>query len=293
MPYLVLLNKPKGVTSFGAVARVRRALQEKRIGHTGTLDPMATGVLPLLTGRASRLSSMMLESDKSYRATVRLGTVTDTLDITGEVLKNNKVKVSDQELLAALEHFKGEISQLPPMYSAIKKDGVRLYELARKGVEIERESRTVTIKELTLLKRLNETDFIIDVTCSKGTYIRTLGADIGDYLGVGACLTELERTSVSGFSIENCVALDEFEKDPEKYLLSAEECVKHLKSVQVSNAQGERFMHGGQLDLARLHGVDNLLDGENIRVKCQDEFLGIGKIDLKRNQINIGCIIKE
>lgn len=293
MPYLVLLNKPKGVTSFGAVARVRRALQEKRIGHTGTLDPMATGVLPLLTGRASRLSSMMLESDKSYRATVRLGTVTDTLDITGEVLKTNKVKVSDQELLAALEHFKGEISQLPPMYSAIKKDGVRLYELARKGVEIERESRTVTIKELTLLKRLNETDFIIDVTCSKGTYIRTLGADIGDYLGVGACLTELERTSVSGFSIENCVALDEFEKDPEKYLLSAEECVKHLKSVQVSTAQGERFMHGGQLDLARLHGVDNFLDGENIRVKCQDEFLGIGKIDLKRNQINIGCIIKE
>ncbi len=293
MPYLVLLNKPKGVTSFGAVARVRRALQEKRIGHTGTLDPMATGVLPLLTGRASRLSSMMLESDKSYRATVRLGTVTDTLDITGEVLKTNKVKVSDQELLAALEHFKGAISQLPPMYSAIKKDGVRLYELARKGVEIERESRTVTIKELTLLKRLNETDFIIDVTCSKGTYIRTLGADIGDYLGVGACLTELERTSVSGFSIENCVALDEFEKDPEKYLLSAEECVKHLKSVQVSTAQGERFMHGGQLDLARLHGVDNLLDGENIRVKCQDEFLGIGKIDLKRNQINIGCIIKE
>ena len=293
MPYLVLLNKPKGVTSFGAVARVRRALQEKRIGHTGTLDPMATGVLPLLTGRASRLSSMMLESDKSYRATVRLGTVTDTLDITGEVLKTNKVKVSAQELLAALKHFKGEISQLPPMYSAIKKDGVRLYELARKGVEIERESRTVTIKELTLLKRLNETDFIIDVTCSKGTYIRTLGADIGDYLGVGACLTELERTSVSGFSIENCVALDEFEKDPEKYLLSAEECVKHLKSVQVSTAQGERFMHGGQLDLARLHGVDNLLDGENIRVKCQDEFLGIGKIDLKRNQINIGCIIKE
>ena len=293
MPYLVLLNKPKGVTSFGAVARVRRALQEKRIGHTGTLDPMATGVLPLLTGRASRLSSMMLESDKSYRATVRLGTVTDTLDITGEVLKTNKVKVSDQELLAALEHFKGEISQLPPMYSAIKKDGVRLYELARQGKEIERESRLVTIKEITLLERLNETDFIIDVTCSKGTYIRTLGADIGDYLGVGACLTELERTSVSGFSIENCVALDEFEKDPEKYLLSAEKCVKHLKSVQVSTAQGERFMHGGQLDLARLHGVDNLLDGENIRVKCQDEFLGIGKIDLKRNQINIGCIIKE
>ena len=293
MQGLILLNKPEGLTSFSAVSRIKRLAGEKRVGHTGTLDPMATGVLPLLTGRASRLSSMMLESDKSYRATVRLGTVTDTLDITGEVLKTNKVKVSDQELLAALEHFKGEISQLPPMYSAIKKDGVRLYELARKGVEIERESRTVTIKELTLLKRLNETDFIIDVTCSKGTYIRTLGADIGDYLGVGACLTELERTSVSGFSIENCVALDEFEKGPEKYLLSAEECVKHLKSVQVSTAQGERFMHGGQLDLARLHGVDNLLDGENIRVKCQDEFLGIGKIDLKRNQINIGCIIKE
>lgn len=293
MPYLVLLNKPKGVTSFGAVAKVRRALSEKRIGHTGTLDPMATGVLPLLTGRASRLSSMMLESDKSYHATVRLGTVTDTLDITGEILKINKVNVSDQELLNALEHFKGEITQLPPMYSAIKKDGVRLYELARKGVEVERERRTVTIKEITLLERLNDTDFVIDVTCSKGTYIRTLGADIGDYLGVGACLTELQRTSVSGFSIENTVTLEEFLKEPKKYLLSAEECVMHLKCIKVTSAQGERFMHGGQLDLARLHGVENLADGENVRVKFQDEFLGIGKVDLKKNQINIGCIIKD
>ncbi len=293
MPYLVLLNKPKGVTSFGAVARVRRALQEKRIGHTGTLDPMATGVLPLLTGRASRLSSMMLESDKSYRATIRLGTTTDTLDITGEVLKSQALSVSDEELIKALEKFTGEISQLPPMYSAIKKDGVRLYELARQGKEIERESRLVTIKEITLLERLNETDFIIDVTCSKGTYIRTLGADIGDYLGVGACLTELERTSVSGFNISDCVDLEAFEKEPEKYLKSAEECVKHLKSINVSNAQGDRFMHGGQLDLARLHGVEGLSDGELLRVKLGDEFLGIGKVDLDRSQINIGCIIKE
>ncbi len=292
MPYLVLLNKPKGVTSFGAVARVRRALSEKRIGHTGTLDPMATGVLPLLTGRASRLSSLMLESDKSYRATVRLGTVTDTLDITGEVLKTNEVNVNDQELTEALEYFKGEISQVPPMFSAIKKDGVRLYDLAREGIEVERESRIVTIKEITLVQRLNETDFIMDVTCSKGTYIRTLGADIGEYLGVGACLTELERTSVSGFSIDKCVTLEEFENDPTQYLLSAEECVKHLKSVNTTKAQAERFLHGGQLDLNRLK-ISDVTDGENIRVKFDDEFLGIGKIDLQRNQLNIGCVIKD
>lgn len=293
MPYLILLNKPKGVTSFHAVARVRRALGEKRIGHTGTLDPMATGVLPLLTGRASRLSSLMLDADKSYRATVRLGTVTDTLDITGEVLKTSPVNVSDQQLLEALEHFTGEITQVPPMYSALKKDGVRLYELARQGKEVKRESRQVKIKELKLVKRRGSTDFIIDVTCSKGTYIRTLGSDIGEYLGVGATLTELQRTAVSGFSIDTTVPLDEFEKEPQKYLLSPELCVKHLSKVNVTEAQSTRFLHGGQLDLNRLHGIDNLCDGQLLRVCRGDRFLGIGKIDIEHNQLSVGCVIEE
>ena len=293
MPYLILLNKPKGVTSFGAVARVKRALAEKRIGHTGTLDPMATGVLPLLTGRASRLSSLMLDADKSYRATVRLGTVTDTLDITGEVLKTSPVNISDQQLLEALENFKGEIAQTPPMYSALKKDGVRLYELARQGKEVKRDSRQVEIKELKLVKRLDSADFIIDVICSKGTYIRTLGSDIGEYLGVGATLTELQRTAVSGFSIENTVPLEEFEKEPQKYLLSPELCVKHLSEVNVTEAQGTRFLHGGQLDLNRLHGIDRITDNQLLRVKCGHRFLGIGKIDLEHNQLSVGCIIQE
>lgn len=293
MPYLILLNKPKGVTSFHAVARVRRALGEKRIGHTGTLDPMATGVLPLLTGRASRLSSLMLDADKSYRATVRLGTVTDTLDITGEVLKTSPVNVSDQQLLDALGHFTGEITQVPPMYSALKKDGVRLYELARQGKEVKRESRQVEIKELKLLERLGSTDFVIDVTCSKGTYIRTLGSDIGEYLGVGATLTELQRTAVSGFSIDTTVPLDEFEQEPQKYLLSPELCVKHLSKVNVTEAQSTRFLHGGQLDLNRLHGLSAITDNQLLRVKCGDRFLGIGKIDLRFNQLSVGCIIME
>lgn len=293
MPYLILLNKPKGVTSFHAVARVRRALGEKRIGHTGTLDPMATGVLPLLTGRASRLSSLMLDADKSYRATVRLGTVTDTLDITGEVLKTSPVNVSDQQLLDALGHFTGEITQVPPMYSALKKDGVRLYELARQGKEVKRESRQVKIKELKLVERLGSTDFVIDVTCSKGTYIRTLGSDIGEYLGVGATLTELQRTAVSGFSIDTTVPLDEFEQEPQKYLLSPELCVKHLSKVNVTEAQSTRFLHGGQLDLNRLHGLSAITDNQLLRVKCGDRFLGIGKIDLRFNQLSVGCIIME
>lgn len=293
MPYLILLNKPKGVTSFHAVARVRRALGEKRIGHTGTLDPMATGVLPLLTGRASRLSSLMLDADKSYRATVRLGTVTDTLDITGEVLKTSPVNVSDQQLLDALGHFTGEITQVPPMYSALKKDGVRLYELARQGKEVKRESRQVEIKELKLVERLGSADFVIDVTCSKGTYIRTLGSDIGEYLGVGATLTELQRTAVSGFSIDTTVPLDEFEQEPQKYLLSPELCVKHLSKVNVTEAQSTRFLHGGQLDLNRLHGLSAITDNQLLRVKCGDRFLGIGKIDLRFNQLSVGCIIME
>lgn len=292
MPYLILLNKPEDLTSFSAVARVRRILGEKRIGHTGTLDPMATGVLPLLTGRASRLSSLMLDSDKSYRATVRLGVVTDTLDITGNVLETRNVLVSDSDLSTTLSHFLGKISQVPPMYSALKKDGVRLYDLARQGIEIERSAREVEIKNITLVKRLSETDFIIDVTCSKGTYIRTLAGDIGERLGCGACLLALCRTAVSGFKLEECVTLEELEKNPQKHLKSPEDCVKHLDSVTVSEKQSYRFLHGGQLDLNRLSGITPT-DGKLLRVLFEDKFLGIGKIDLEKNQLNISCIIAE
>ena len=292
MPYLILLDKPEGITSFRAVSEVKRRLGIKRERHTGTLDPMATGGLPLLTGRASRLSSLMLESDKRYTATVRLGLTTDTLDITGEILEKGPVDVSDGELENALNHFRGEQSQLPPMYSALKKDGVRLYDLARQGVKVKREPRQINIIELNLVERLSETDFIIDVLCSKGTYIRSLASDIGEYLGTGATLTALRRTAVSGFSIEDCITLDDVFEGSEK-LKNAEECVKHLREINISEAQATRFMNGGQLDLSRIKNLENPGNEELLRVKQKDRFLGIGKINSENTQVDIVCIIEE
>lgn len=292
MPYLILVDKPMGITSFKAVSTVRRIIGEKRVGHTGTLDPMATGVLPLLTGRASRLSSLMLDSEKRYTATVRLGTVTDTLDITGTVLNTEKVNVDDVTLLEAVNAFRGEYDQIPPMYSALKKDGVRLYDIARAGGEIERKPRHVEIKEINLVKRINNTDFVIDVLCSKGTYIRSLAKDIGDKLGCGATLLELRRTFAAGFDISACTPLENIENS-EKYLLSPELCVAHLKAVNISQKQGERFCHGGQIDLGRIKPAIEFLNGEKVRVKSGEEFLGIGVINLEKKQIDIGCIITE
>lgn len=169
---------------------------------------------------------------------------------------------------------------------------MRLYDLARQGVEVQREPRQIVIKELNLLERLNETDFIIDVLCSKGTYIRSLAQDIGEYLGVGATLTALRRTAVSGFGIEDCITLDDVYKGSDK-LKSAEECVKHLRGVEVSSAQATRFSNGGQLDLQRIRNLPDPVEGELLRVKCTDRFLGIGKVDLENQRIDIACVIEE
>ncbi len=294
MPYLILVDKPQGVTSFGAVAALRRKLGEKRIGHTGTLDPMATGVLPLLTGRASRLCSLMLDGEKEYTATVRLGTTTDTLDITGTVLSQSKVCVSDSELENALARFRGDIMQVPPMYSALKSDGVRLYKLAREGVEVKREPRAVTIYELKLLSRENDTDFTISVRCSKGTYIRTLADDIGKALGTGATLVALRRTYAAGFGIESCTPLEDIKADESgSFLLSPELCVMHLPQVTVTYPQAVRFMHGGKLSTDRLHGAAFNDDGELYRIKYGDEFLGIGKLSLATREMAVTCVICE
>ena len=209
MQGLHLLNKPEGITSFSAVSAVKRIAGEKRVGHTGTLDPMATGVLPILLGRATVLSGLMLDADKRYTAKIKLGTVTDTDDITGEIITRNKVDISEEKLKEVLAHFTGRIKQTPPMYSAIKKDGVRLYKLAREGKTAEIPSRDIEIYSIDVLKSLNEDfEFVIDTHVSKGTYIRSLARDIGEYLGCGATLAGLERTYASGFNISECMPLD-------------------------------------------------------------------------------------
>lgn len=292
MQGLLLLNKPSGITSFSAVSAVKRTACQKRVGHTGTLDPMATGVLPVLLGRATALSSLMLDSDKRYIAKIKLGITTDTEDITGNVLSENVVNITTEELDVALLHFTGKIKQKPPMYSALKKDGVRLYDLARKGETVDIPERNVEIFSIKMLSALDgDNCFVIDVHVSKGTYIRSLARDIGEYLGCGATLASLERTYAAGFDIDACVDLESLNSENiSNYILNEEIAVKHLREVYITQNQAVRFCNGGQLDFERLK-IENIFENELFRVKCEDKFLGIGFADFQNKRLGIKCII--
>ena len=213
MTGFVFLDKEEGITSFIAAAKMRRIFGEKKAGHTGTLDPMATGVMTVALGGATRFIELMPSHEKAYCAVIKFGFSTDTLDITGEVTEKSDKKVSRKEFEGVLECFRGEIMQVPPMYSAIKKDGVRLYDLARKGIEVEREERKVTIKKLELVScDEKENEFTIDVLCSGGTYIRSLCSDIGEKLGVPCTMKSLRRTMANNIDISKCLTLEEIEK---------------------------------------------------------------------------------
>lgn len=207
---IFILNKGEGLTSQSAVNRVKRLFGAEKAGHTGTLDPMATGVLPVLLGRAVKASEFMLSSDKHYRATLRLGLTTDTEDTTGEVLTRADRLPQAEEVLAAADAFRGEIWQTPPMYSALKQNGKKLVDLARAGITVERESRKITVHRLTL-SPLSPSDYEMDVLCSKGTYIRTLCADLGAALGVGGVMASLCRMEAAGFSLSDAHTLEELE----------------------------------------------------------------------------------
>ena len=292
MQGLILLNKPSGITSFGAVAKIKRTAHEKRVGHTGTLDPMATGVLPVLLGRATALSGLMLDADKRYTATVRLGVATDTDDITGTVINNGEVNVTSEQLNNAVSHFTGEIMQRPPAYSALKKDGVRLYTLARRGETVEVPERRVTVFSADVVSYINEkNEFAVNFHVSKGTYIRSLARDIGEFLGCGACLSSLCRTYTGGFSLSQCVSPDALnERNISEYILSEEKAVEYLKEVQVTKKQAVRFSNGGQLGFERLKGI-TFSENELVRVKCENLFLGIGRADIAKDQLAVKCVI--
>jgi len=221
---IIIIDKPAGWTSHDVIAKLRGAIKQKRIGHGGTLDPMATGVLPIFIGRATRAAEFCENAEKEYIAGLRLGIVTDTQDITGNIISENEVTVTEENLKATLPHFTGALKQIPPMYSAIKKDGKKLYELARQGIEIPREPRDVYISLLELLdycrsentnnyviagSTRNPLSYTLRIVCSKGTYIRTLCFDIGAKLGCGGTLSELRRTGAGVFSIENSHTLDD------------------------------------------------------------------------------------
>ena len=290
MQGLLLINKPKGLTSFGVVAKIKWLLHTKRVGHTGTLDPMATGVLPVLVGRSTVLCSHLLDANKEYVATVKLGITTDTLDITGNILSQNSVSVTGEKLLEVLNGFTGKQLQTPPMYSALKKDGVRLYDLARQGTEVEREAREIEIFELELLEFSGD-EFKIRVLCSKGTYIRSFADDIGKTLGCGAVLTDLKRTKTAGFNLNECVDLDAL--TPENiidFLKSAELAVLNYPEIKVSLKQAERFSNGGELSLERLRFSEQPKDGEIYRIKNDERFLGLGEVDFNKSNLKIKCL---
>ena len=282
---VLIIDKPRGFTSFDVIAVVRRLTGERKTGHTGTLDPNATGVLPVLLGRATKAQDIIPDHDKEYRAEFRLGMTTDTLDIWGEVRERFDKTADRKALEAALGAFRGEISQIPPMYSAIKQNGKRLYDLARQGVEVARSPRTVTVYSLELLsfdEEAQEGELL--VRCSKGTYVRTLIDDLGSALGTGAVMTALRRTCACGFTLGDCVSLDRLRAlsesgQTETALRPVESLFAGYEAVTLSEAQAKRFRNGGALSLERtsLRGR-SLSDGELFRVNERGGFIGLGMI---------------
>ncbi|MBQ4604814.1 MAG: tRNA pseudouridine(55) synthase TruB [Clostridia bacterium] len=285
MTGIILLDKPKDITSFGAVARVRRICGEKKCGHTGTLDPMATGVLTVMLGGATRFIELLPSHNKAYRASFRLVTIPDTLDITGKMLETRDVNVTAGEVKEKISGFIGDISQLPPMYSAVSVDGQRLYDLARQGIEVERKPRDVTVFSIDVIAENEEAgEYEIQVECSSGTYIRTLISDLGEALGCGAVMTDLRRTKANGFGIERTVTLGQLEEAMNDgrisdLLIPVDDALEEYPVIKVSEAQAKRFRNGGELSLERLRYPRML---GYFRVYDPDKnFIGIGEIGQK------------
>lgn len=269
---ILLIDKPCGWTSSDVVAKLRGVLREKRVGHSGTLDPMATGLLVVFVGRATRAVEFAESHEKRYLARLRLGITTDTQDITGNVILSAAANVSREGLEAALNDFRGQISQIPPMYSAIKVKGQKLYEIARRGGEVEREPRNITVSELALTGRDGE-DWLLDVTCSKGTYIRTLCNDIGAALGCGGCMSGLRRVRCGEFGLENAYTIEQVQQaadkgEAEKLLLPVDSLFLSAPA-HTADAKAERLIRCGNTPGALLD------DGEYRVYSERGEFLAL------------------
>ena len=259
---LLLLDKPTGITSNTALQRARRVLQAEKAGHTGTLDPLASGLLPLCFGQAAKFARFLLDADKRYTATVSFGLTTNTGDADGEALERRPVAFDEAALRAVLARFTGAIDQVPPMHSALKRDGRPLYEYARAGIELEREARRVTIHAIELIAFENDgpegVRATLDIICSKGTYIRSLAMDIGEALGCGAHLAALRRTETSGWTLAQAVSLADFEAlsadEAAARLLHARQMVVHLPMLRLDDASlAQRFGWGQHLPLDAAH----------------------------------------
>ena len=267
---IILVDKPADWTSHDVVAKLRGILHERRVGHSGTLDPMATGLLTVFVGRATRAVQFAETHNKRYVASLRCGYSTDTQDTSGRVTAQTGISPTEDELTDVLPEFTGEISQIPPMYSAIKVSGKKLYELARKGETIERKPRTVNISELSLVGHDGD-DFVLSVSCSKGTYIRTLCNDIGERLGCLACMSALRRTNAGPFDVRDAHTLSEIAEDPERYIIPVDSLFSEHPAIELSAAQTAKLKYGNILNVSAKNGTYRVY-GEN------GDFLAIANV---------------
>ena len=270
---IVIIDKPQGWTSQDVTARLRRVFNTRRIGHGGTLDPMATGVLPVFVGRATRGVEFFEHAEKTYETVLQLGITTDTEDTTGTVLEEKEVNITSEKVAEVLQAFRGEILQIPPMYSALKVNGQKLCDLARKGREVERKPRPITIHELTLLET-GETTLRLRVRCSKGTYIRTLCKDIGEALGCGGCMAELRRVTAGEYTIQESVPLLQLleEQEPEKWLRNVDSMFRNYEAVTLTANQKKRCRNGNSFTVS-------MEDGTYRAYSKEGEFLMLAKVE--------------
>ena len=283
---IIIIDKPAGWTSMDVCAKLRGILHEKRVGHAGTLDPMATGVLPVFVGQATKAVSFAENGRKVYEAVLQLGRVTDTQDTTGETLEERAVTVTADDVRAALPRFLGEIEQIPPMYSAIKVNGQKLYDLARQGKEVARKPRRITIYDLALTEELGNGQYALRVECSKGTYIRTLCHDLGQALGCGGCMAALRRTEASGFGIGEAVTLEDAAREGEALLRPLDSLYRVYPAFTIPNAALEKkCLCGNPLRVSLADGIYRVYG-------CDGTFLALseardGLLTSKRNFFSV------
>lgn len=294
MTGIICINKPQDFTSFDVVAVTRRCFHTKKVGHGGTLDPMATGVLPVFVGGATKAVDMLPESGKSYRAGFRLGLVSDTQDIWGTLTQTGAGGISESTLQDILQRFRGDIMQLPPMYSALKVNGQKLCDLARKGIEVERKPRPITISRLELVS-FDGTDGVIEVDCSAGTYIRTLIHDIGEAAGTGAVMTSLCRTRSHGFELSQCHTIDELrsadEQTLQSWLIPVESAFLSYPVITLDDIQQRMYLNGVRLDANRLSVRTPV--GKPCRVRGSAGFLGIACINSEDELVSLKRFTQE
>lgn len=280
---VINIYKNTGMTSFDVVAMVRRVAKMKKVGHTGTLDPAASGVLPVCLGKATKIIDYIMENKKVYRVNLKLGMVTDTYDLEGEVLREEDAShITKDEILNCINTFLGTIDQVPPMYSALKQNGVRLYELARQGIEVHREARKITIYSIENIKIESNDNIQMDVCCSKGTYIRSLCYDIGEKLNVGATMTALERIQNGPFTKEEAINIEDLSEELlEKHIISIEKALDSFEKITVNEKFGKLLRNGVKVFDNRMYSEEVEFNKLYRVYEDNGVFLGLGKRDEK------------